>query len=192
MELKPDATGNVSWCANWQVNSRSVIPIFFLFWTLEFLPPLYSVVLWLWSIKVDSGHKYPVWCWWSRLNGSLSRSFLEEIVAFSFYMPENFKISLLWHLSHSIKTICLFGFLLHVIYHILNGLHSNIFFTWLSMEQLLPSKFSCLYKSLALRYLYIPISWLMISKRHDGFVFIIGIVLKMSYLLGQVSFMFFS
>ena len=110
MELKPDATGNVSWCANWQVNSRSVIPIFFLFWTLEFLPPLYSVVLWLWSIKVDSGHKYPVWCWWSRLNGSLSRSFLEEIVAFSFYMPENFKINLLWHLSHSIKTICLFGF----------------------------------------------------------------------------------
>lgn len=88
--------------------------------------------------------------------------------------------------------ICLFGFLLHVIYHILNGLHSNIFFTWLSMEQLLPSKFSCLYKSLALRYLYIPFSWLMISKRHDGFVFIIGIVLKMSYLLGQVSFMFFS
>ena len=76
--------------------------------------------------------------------------------------------------------VCLVGFLLHVIYHILNGLHNNIFFTWLSMEQLLPCKFSCLYKSLALRYQYIPFSCLMISKRHDGFVFTIDSIFKIS------------
>ena len=76
---------------------------YFLFVLNPGIPP--SVVSWLWSIKVDSGHKYLVWCWWSRQPSQVlpGRSCCLLIL----YAWELQDQSLLWHLSHSIKTICL-------------------------------------------------------------------------------------